>query len=220
MKTLTTQITILIFLFLFPSVSFSQTFKCEFIQEKYKGGKSNAGSCSGDPELIFSTQNNLFPRHKHCKIEKVFGYDDYIDFIVDTSNKTVIYNVKSGMTSHGINSMVLFHKRKGDESEEEVRESYGKIRIRKEEGVEMTVQTSTEMVDRNKGNNYKGDKTTSYLITYKIVLPKHISENENLFTLYIPQNGKSIISQYNTWEDDSNSSWVDHKFGKCVNTSN
>jgi hypothetical protein len=37
MKNITTQI-ILIFLFQFPSVSSSQTFKCEFGQERIKGG--------------------------------------------------------------------------------------------------------------------------------------------------------------------------------------
>ena len=220
MKNLTTQITILIVLFLFPSISFSQTFKCEFITEKFKGGKSNEGTCGGDPEITFSGKNYTSPRHEHCRIDIVTDYDDYIDFIVDTSNKTITYNVESGMTSHGIDGMGLYHKKRGDKSEEEVRESYGKTKVRKEEGVDVTVQSFSQMVDLNKDNKYKGIKTTSYLITYKKVYPKNITEGELFYTLYVSQNGKSIISQYNTYSGrKGGSSWVDMKFGKCVNTS-
>ena len=72
-----------------------------------------------------------------------------------------------------------------------------------------------------KDNKYKGIKTTSYLITYKKVYPKNITEGELFYTLYVSQNGKSIISQYNTYSGrKGGSSWVDMKFGKCVNTSN
>jgi hypothetical protein len=136
---------------------------------------------------------------------------------VDTSNKTVTYTLKHGMTSHGINRMVLHHKRIGDMNEKEVRERYGKIRIRKTEGMIVNVQTFTEMVERNKGNNYKGKETTSYLITYGEGYPPFNS----LITLYIPQGGKSILSDHSYSESrSSNSSWVSHRFGTCVNTSN
>jgi hypothetical protein len=85
----------------------------------------------------------------------------------------------------------------------------------------MTVQSFSQMGELNKGNNYKGNKTTSYLITYKTVYPKRITEKEDFFTLYIPQSGKSTLSEYHTFTDkDDNSSWVSHRFGKCVNTSN
>ena len=124
MKNLTTQITILIVLFLFPSISFSQTFKCEFITEKFKGGKSNEGTCGGDPEITFSGKNYTSPRHEHCRIDIVTDYDDYIDFIVDTSNKTITYNVESGMTSHGIDGMVLYHKKRG------VKKKSGRVMVR------------------------------------------------------------------------------------------
>jgi hypothetical protein len=223
MKPMNKKLTFLLsltFLFLYPSISLSQTFKCEFIQEKFKGGKSNEATCSGDPELSFSSKNHTTPRHEHCDIDIVNHYNDYIDFNIDTSNKTVTYNVKSGKTSHGMDMSVLRHKRKGDMSEEEVRESYGKTRIRTQEGLEMTVQSFSQMVEKNKGNNFKGNKTTSYLITYKTVYPKRITENEDFYTLYIPQSGKSTLSEYHTFTDQNDSSsWVSLKFGKCENTS-
>jgi len=213
-KTKLTFLLSLTFLFLSPSVSFSQTFKCEFIAEKFRGGKSNKATCGGNPELSFSTKNNQFPRHRHCEIRDVTGYEDYIDFIVDTKDSLVTYTTKNGMTSFGIDGMVQYHKRKGDMNEKEVRESYGKIHIREEEGFIVNVQTFSQMVNHNKDNNYKGEETTSYLITYKL-FPSRV------ITLYIPQGGKSILSENVTWEGkDGHSSWVRLTFGKCVNTSN
>ena len=204
----------LTFLFLSPSVSFSQTFKCEFIAEKFKGGKSNKATCGGDPELTFSTKYNQLPRHQHCEIDTVTYYDDYIDFIVDTKDLMVTYTIKHGVTSFGIDGMVQHHKIKGDMNEKEVRETYGKIHIREKKGLIVNVQTFSQTVNHNKDNNYLGEETTSYLITYRLF-------PSGVISLYIPQGGKSILSENSTSEGKhGHNSWVSMKFGKCVNTSN
>lgn len=34
---------------------FARVLDCEFVQEKQQGSESNAASCSGDPEVTYST---------------------------------------------------------------------------------------------------------------------------------------------------------------------
>ena len=63
-----TFLILLTFLFLFSSVSFSQTFKCEFVSEKFKGGKTNKGECSGEPEIVFSGKFSKRERNEHCQL--------------------------------------------------------------------------------------------------------------------------------------------------------
>ena len=87
----------LTFLFLYPSISLSQTFKCEFIQERFKGGKTNEGSCSGNPEIVFSTEYDLKPRNKHCEVDDYSKYFSryLIDYRVDLDNKIISYKDKT-----------------------------------------------------------------------------------------------------------------------------
>jgi hypothetical protein len=191
MKTPLTFLLSLTFLFLYPSISFSQTFKCEFISEKFKGGKSNEGSCSGDPELVYGK-----PRNEHCKVEDNPLFFDYKDYIVNLTEKQMIYKERFGIVGEDL-------KREWDYVEPYV----------------LSIHPFTQITGKNK-HNKKGDKSTSYLITYKTVLPKKVTERERMFTLYIPQHGRSVISEYHTTDINGDSSWVSMKFGKCVNTSN
>ena len=112
MNKLTTQISILLILFIFPSISFSQTFKCEFVSEKFKGGKSNQGTCTGDPEISFSSSVKTSSRTNHCKVDSNIRYYDYLDFVVVLDIKLISYSFKSKMTNHGIDKMVLYEKKK------------------------------------------------------------------------------------------------------------
>ena len=182
----------LTFLFLYPSISFSQTFKCEFVSEKFKGGKTNEGTCTGEPEIVFKK-----PRNEHCKVQD-FLITEFKDYIVNLTEKQMIYKERMG--------------------------SFGKIVKQDWVYVEpyiLSISPFTQITGRNKQNT-KNVKSTSYLITYKIVLPKEVSEQERMYTLYIPKHGHSVISQYNTTRNDINgeSSWISMNFGKCVNTSN
>jgi hypothetical protein len=197
MKNLTTQIIILILLFMFPTVSFSQTFKCEFIQEKFKGGKSNKGECSGDPEIVFSFKGYVHPRNEHCNVEDSLIYVDFKDYVVNLNYKAMIYKERTGLV--------------GEDKKEEWR--YKEPHI-------LSIHPITQMIGKNI-HNTKGDKSTSYLITYKTLLPKEVSENQRIYTLYIPHHGRSIISEYiiPSEFDTDESSWVSMKFGKCVKTS-
>ena len=202
----------LTFLFLFSSVSFSQTFKCEFFTEKFKNGKSNQGECSGDPEIVFSSGVTTSPRTNHCEVDSNIRYEDFLDFVVDLDMKFITYSFKSGMTNHGIDKMVLYEKTRGNNDEKKLREEYrGSVVEYDQIKKVISTQTFTQLED-----GYKGEKTTSHLITYTQT-PK--DKNEEVYTLFIPENGKSIISKYNIMTETDKSSWINMKFGKCVKTS-
>ena len=66
----------------------------------------------------------------------------------------------------------------------------------------------------------KRSKTTSYLIIFKI----EGFRLELIETLYIPQHGNSVISEYTNnvvlFPRLGDTSGVHMRFGKCVNTSN
>jgi hypothetical protein len=194
----------LTFLFLYPSISLSQTFKCEFIQEKFKGGKTNEGTCTGDPEILFSHKSYVSPRNKHCEVdEKVFSYEDYTNYIVDLENKKITFTSRKGVLVKG-------------------------SQVQETTGIEndiLNIYPFTQI--KNNGEIDGKSKTTSYLVTYKSPFPdfmKNILIDEYFHTLYIPQHGKSIISSYynNISQPDrkGDSSFINMRFGKCVNTSN
>jgi hypothetical protein len=196
MKNLTNQIIIFIFLFLSPSISFSQTFKCEFVTEKFKGGKSNTGNCSGDPEIVFSVGVSQKPRTEHCEVDDNTFFEDYYDYIVSIDDRTITYTEKSGkVTSMGKGLMI--------------KHSYNIL--------------STKPFIQYVSEGGKRNPSISYLITYLQSFPKQPSTDENVFTIYIPHHGKSIISTYITNSGFTHnrgfSSWIKMKFGKCVNTS-
>jgi hypothetical protein len=215
MKTLTTQITILIFLFLFPSTSFSQTFKCEFVSEKFRGGKSNEGACSGDPEIVLSSKVNPSPRTKHCDVMDNHNFNDLLDFNVDLDKKMITYSYKSGMTEYGVDDMVSYKKRKGNIDEKKVREQYSKLLEFDSRYIVSSVQQFTQRLN----DRYTGEKTTNYLITFTRT---DQYGNEEVNTLFIPKNEKSILSSYDiiSKPDKGSGSWINMKFGRCVNTSN
>lgn len=210
MKNLKTQITILIILFVFPSISLSQTFKCEFISEKFKGGKSNEGSCSGDPEIIFSSRGYTHPRNQHCKLEDNHRFNDYLNFIVDMDKKMVSYSFRSGLTEFGLDDMVLYEKRKGNTNEIQVREKYRNLMEYDSRNTISSVQEFTQLENNVSGNNI------NFLITFG---SKTKGWSDDINTLFIPVNGNSILSFYNLVSDPDRNSWVKLKFGKCVNTS-
>jgi hypothetical protein len=217
MKTkLLTFLLALTFLFLFSSISFSQTFKCEFVSEKFKGGKTNKGECSGEPEILFSGKFTKVERTEHCRLSSPSStYEDYLDFKVDVEKKVISYNEVQGITRHELNEMIEYHKRKGSKTEKEVRESYdkkSKMFSGKRKGEILSVNTHI-----NEGMLYeKGLETTQYLIVYK----SSYIPNEEIYSLYIPDSGNSILTWYNFSNNQSHKgSWVNHRFGKCVNTS-
>jgi hypothetical protein len=122
-----------------------------------------------------------------------------VDYIVDLNGKTISYTNRSGFVG------------------EKPREFQKKTDI-------LFTLPFIQVVNKGEGNK-KGDKTTSHLIVYKETYLKDISERENTMTLYIPHHGKSIISEYITdgrlfQAQKRDLSWVNMKFGKCVNTSN
>ena len=178
----------LTFLFLYPSISFSQTFKCEFVREKFDGGKKNIGSCSGDPEIVTKAK-----RTKHCEVSDLNFYSDIADYTFDLNSRTIFYTAKH------------FHRGKKNF------ERLNKADI-------LSVHSFTEKLDMD-GKDNENNRSTSYLITYKEKSSRHF---DYIYTLYIPQNGKSIISEYHSNSSDTqgNASWVGMRFGKCVNTSN
>ena len=179
----------LTFLFLYPSISFSQTFKCEFVREKFDGGKKNIGKCSGDPEIIFGSG-----RTQHCKDSGVPVWSEYKNYVVDLDKKLITFIEITG----------LIRDDRYEKSDE------GKVFHEI-----LDVRSFTETLVRVKKKVV--EKTLSYLITYT----DDYSSRKQLSTLYIPQNGKSIISTYyRTMDDRYDGSWIEMKFGKCVNPSN
>jgi hypothetical protein len=205
MKKLTTQIITLIFLFLFPSVSFSQTFKCEFITEKFKGGKSNTGSCSGDPELRFQSTD----RSSHCESDPLDldNYVDFLNYIVDIDNKVISY-VEKGKGG--------FPQERGNPFKHN----------RSREILSVIPHSERIFLLGDGGKKFKSITTKSYLVISKLLYENDLMNDpldENLSTLYIPENGKSIITGFGSFGvggGGEETSYGRMKFGKCVNTSN
>jgi hypothetical protein len=194
MKTLTTHITILVFLFLFPSVSFSQTFKCEFIQEKDEDGSSNNGVCFFDPELRGDRRNN-----EHCWTKQITErdiYEDYLDFKVDVDKGVVNWTRR-------VESSTNYRTTNRTTSEPSKTQETGKI---------VSFYSFPQVLQR--GMNSK--VTVSYIIVYT---QRSKYFGEFVRTLYIPQNGKSIISNYrihmDLFNDRIKSSSLDMRFGTC-----
>jgi hypothetical protein len=198
------------FIFIFPVKVFSKTFKCEFVQEKFDGGQSNEATCSGTGEIAMGLK-----RTEHCKVDfPVFSFSDYIDFNVDLNQKTIAYTAVRGVTDYGIKHMILDHKKKGDKTEEEVRKDYSKVYKRKQEGFNIlsinTYQSSPVLFG-------KEPLMTNYLIVYKDSYLDSKRPDEHLYSLFIPNNGHSIITEYNSSRTrKGESSWVNVKFGKCI----
>ena len=116
----------------------------------------------------------------------------------------------SGLTNHGLDKIVLLEKRKGNVDEKTIREKYSGV-IKYDQTMKvLSTQHFTQLED-----GFKGEETTSLLITYTQLTK---GKNEDVHTLFIPKNGKSIISNYLIMTQPDKSSWVSHKFGKCVNT--
>jgi hypothetical protein len=195
MKTPLTFLLSLTFLFLYPSISFSQTFKCEFVSEKFKGGKTNEGRCSGDPELSFDSTD----RSSHCESDPLVldDYVDYLSYIVDLDNKVISY-VEKGKGR--VFKSVIIKSFKHNRSSE----------ILSVHPHEQKALVADEDTDRE----FKVVITKSYLVVYKT--------GNTLSTLYIPENEKSIISWFKPFGVNGGGrelSIIDNKFGKCVNTS-
>lgn len=173
MKNLTTQIIVLVLLFVFPSVSHSTTFKCEFIQEKFKGGKTNEIICTGEPEYGFIGNSD---RNKYClntEVTQPNNYEDYIDFDVDLDKKTIYWTSVFGRSKSekvdGISRDILSFDR-----------------------VDETVSQWVSSDEHNIKN------TSSYLITFGQETLGKQKEYSRISSLYIPESGKSILTDYNT----------------------
>jgi hypothetical protein len=138
---------------------------------------------------------------------------------VDLDSKTISYVEVSGTTQYGVGMMVAYHKKLGDKDEKEARKIYGKINKYNITREILSSHSFTQMVYQSAENGLKKVTTKSYLITYKREYPPEISKNEGILTLYIPEHGKSIISDYSMTVKPDNASWVSMQFGKCVNIS-
>ncbi len=190
MKTQLTFLLSLTFLFLYPSISFSQTFKCEFGEEKLKGGRSNQIICTGEPEIKY---DNFESRTRNCYIRMVEHPSNYMDsqIAVDLKKETIFWTKIFGRfgkdKSDSINLMYQF----------------------------LSSHVFEESIPM-KGDEMKFKKTTSHLITYRnlTLIPQGWKNG----SLYIPENGKSIITEYKTSKNDNNLgeySEVRLRFGTC-----
>ena len=194
MNKITALIYILTLLFLFPSVSHSTNFKCEFTEETFKGGKTNLVVCSGDPDISGSG-----PRTKHCDNRPSFHLGaDYLDFVVDVEAKNVTYKTV-------INS---------GESKNKVFSS-SKYKIR-------TLYVYNERTRINKVETIGKSYLINFGVKWRNLDKKGEIKNEHEFihVLYIPENGKSIITSFNSAGNlVESTSWASMRFGKCVKNS-
>lgn len=88
----------IVFVFLLlDRTALANVIACSFIQEKEKGGKSNDATCSGDPEVIFSTRAYAHPRADQCEQSNGF-YEDYVDFRADLDAQEVHYTSVLGIS--------------------------------------------------------------------------------------------------------------------------
>ena len=203
------------FVFIFPFVSHSTTFKCEFVAEKFKGGKTNVGTCSGDPEIVFGTKQYPAKRSLHCSNKTPVSYDDYIDYVVDLDKRLITYTNKRQNTEVGLAMMMEHISESTFENKEDYElyiETLKAVKEYKFSEKILTIQSFNQTFDGS---------GKSLVITYKHItaLSRPDRPEEIFYSLYIPPNGKSILTKYITQPLDSTASWVNHKFGKCVNTS-
>lgn len=220
MKTPLTFLLSLTFLFLYPSISFSQTFKCEFIQERFIGGKSNNYSCTMEPEVVFSYKGYTYPRTPQCKDTDKYKYEDYKGLIVDMESKTIKWNRIEGYTEYGIKEMVEYGLEKHETTKEDLLKIYSetnKFNYSYEIISSYFLPETVLYTDENKKVKRKLEQSLLVVSTWKV------GNGENVMSLYIPENGKSIITEYNvnmTPERFGEGSSVKIKFGTCHKVNN
>ena len=142
-------------------------------------------------------------------------YDDYIDYVVDLDKRLITYTNKRQNTEVGL-AMMMEHI---SESTFENKEDY-ELYIETLKAVKEYKFSEKILAIQSFNQTFDGSGK-SLVITYKHItaLSRPDRPEEIFYSLYIPPNGKSILTKYITQPLDSTASWVNHKFGKCVNTS-
>ena len=183
--------------------------ECGFIQEKIVNGKSNEASCSMDPEKVFSTSQYHHKPTAHCDVDEVYGYTDYINFLVD--DKFARWKSQYGLTEKGKLKQKQYYIQKG-KSEEEAERSVNSIHV-----IKYLFPVFSHFVGHDKiwinsltQKPYKKPrKQKTHIYTF--------GDDNQSFTLYIPEiSGKAILIEYSSMEDLS---WVNIRFGNCRTTS-
>jgi len=203
------------------SSSFSQQvvhdargFECGFIYEKTKGGKSGKASCSYTGERVFGTSSRSFPPREHCDTKEVFDFED-IRLRIDLQVNNVVWEREEGLAPFAIAEMIGYYMRKENISREQA--------TRK---VMERPQPPWKQVTYHIFHVYKGDEFVSFdpvtqtipkdptsMPVYTITFGWNVSNN--LYSIFIPDNGvngDAILSHYVA---DGTSSWVNLRFGKC-----
>src|SRR5262245_26906792 len=101
----------------------AEIFQCAFLQDKYRSGKPNKAACAMSPEKVFSTQDYTPPKHEHCKVEPVYGYEDLEEVAIDLSKGTVSWTEASGLTEYAKPIQKQYYMEQGENEEEATRKA-------------------------------------------------------------------------------------------------
>lgn len=171
----------------------AEIFQCYFSPETRSqvDAKSNSATCTGSPELTFSSKGHIPKRNEHCKTSSTT--EKLINFNVDSIKKTVTWtNVFGSKDIEQEHMATILAYTKGSES-----------------------------VNNHMGKHYKQGKIfTNRIITFSssFDLKKYnLGESFINYTLYIPgANENAILATWNVMDHEQ--SWVNLMFGKCKKT--
>ncbi len=167
---------------------FAETYLCLFTPEsgRQPQAKLNQASCSGMPEITFSSPIITAPRNIHCKSRDSHIRESLVDFAVDMTSKRVTWVEKLSRE--------------------------GKPSIKFNHSASITASTvSKEYVYNYMGKHYKnGKKFNGRIISFET------SGEPEYFTLQISGvNDQAILAHWMSGYIDHESTWVGLRFGVC-----
>ena len=202
---------LIIFLILITTNAVGEIYQCDFSSDKFREGKPNKISCSGDPEEVFSSKYNKPEVWEHCDIEKIFRADSIKDMIIDTESKIVFYKTENVPTEYSKKRMYNYYIKKG-ETEQVAKEKSERIYPSRENLLTINSITS------GKEKIYYNEKLKKSYDPVKIIDTKFIIFSDEIYSfgIYIPNisHGKSILFANST---SDNSTWTELRFGHCEN---
>ena len=190
-----------------PAVHDARGFVCGFISDKVKDGRSGDASCSYNADKVFVPP---LPFNQHCKTKSVFDFED-VRLQLDFGTNTVEWKKDDGLAPFAVQRMTDHYMRKEnlprDQAERRATErapfmrdfTYKILHVQKSED-------SSYLDPITKAPRTQPKNDALYTISFGYIF------GHTVYTLFIPENGNSILTRY--WSDDE-WSWVNHRFGKC-----
>ena len=182
----------------------AEVFRCSFSQEEGRGGRSNAGSCSMDPEYTMGTKFARRPdRTQQCRVSQRIDVLLYfkVDVTIDTDAGEVLYYQTAVYLSD-------------DMRRDELKQLMGPGGLSRKEAEERMARGTPVKYRMLDSKSYSLDNFSRQQPDDVLEIRFfHAGERPSLSTLFIPKRaGKAILSRHAV---DGNYSFISMDFGEC-----